>query len=321
MTDIAIRTRHLTRDFGHVRALDDLSLEVPAGIVFGFLGANGAGKTTTINLLLSLIEPTAGTAEVLGLDTRQHGQEIRSQSGALLEFTGLYERLTALDNLDFYGRVWHMPASERLARAQELLTHLDLWERRDDRVGTWSRGMKQKLAVARTLLHRPRLVFLDEPTAGLDPLAAASLRDDLAALAAREGVTVFLTTHNLPEAERLCSLVGVIRQGKLLAVGSPDQLRMRSGAPRVEVVGNGFSDEVLALLRAQPEVAGASIENGHLLIDLRTGSGADQPKAAPLVAALVGAGVEIEEVRRGQASLEDVFLSLMEDDRAKEVMR
>jgi ABC-2 type transport system ATP-binding protein len=321
MTDIAIRTRHLTRDFGRVRALDDLSLEVPAGIVFGFLGANGAGKTTTINLLLSLITPTSGTAEVLGLDTRQQGQEIRGQSGALLEFTGLYERLTALDNLDFYGRVWHMPASERLARAQELLTHLDLWERRNDRVGTWSRGMKQKLAVARTLLHRPRVVFLDEPTAGLDPMAAAALRDDLAALAAREGVTVFLTTHNLPEAERLCSLVGVIRQGKLLAVGSPDQLRMRRGAPRVEVVGDGFSDAVVALLRARPEVAGVSVENGHLLIDLRTGPGADQPTAAPLVAALVGAGAAVEEVRRGQASLEDVFLSLMEGDRAKEDVR
>lgn len=182
--------------------------------------------------------------------------------------------------------------------------------------------MKQKLAVARALLHRPRLVFLDEPTAGLDPLAAASLRDDLAALAAREGVTVFLTTHNLPEAERLCALVGVIRQGKLLAVGSPDQLRRRGGAPRVEVVGNGFSDAVLALLRARPDVAGASIENGHLLIDLRADSGAaDQPKAAPLVAALVGAGVAVEEVRRGQASLEDVFLALMEDDRAKEAAR
>jgi ABC-2 type transport system ATP-binding protein len=321
MTDIAIRTSHLTRDFGNVRALDELSLEVPAGIVFGFLGANGAGKTTTINVLLSLIAPTAGSAEVLGLDTRRHGQEIRAQSGALLEFTGLYERLTALDNLDFYGRVWHLPASARLARAQELLTHLDLWDRRDDRVGTWSRGMKQKLAVARTLMHRPRVVFLDEPTAGLDPVAAAALRDDLAALAAREGVTVFLTTHNLPEAERLCSLVGVIRQGKLLAVGSPDALRMREGAPRVEVVGDGFSENVLALLRARPEVAGATVENGHLLIDLHAGQGGEQPKASPLVAALVGAGAEIEEVRRGQASLEDVFIALMEEDPAKEAVR
>jgi ABC-2 type transport system ATP-binding protein len=170
------------------------------------------------------------------------------------------------------------------------------------------------------LFHRPQLVFLDEPTAGLDPVAAASLRDDLASLAAREGVTVFLNTHNLPEAERLCNQVGVIRQGKLLAVGSPDQLRTQTGAPRVEVVGEGFSDAVLATLRSRPEVEGATLENGHLLIDLRRG-GTEQPRAAPLVAALVGAGAQIEEVRRGQASLEDVFLSLMEEDRVKEAVR
>ncbi len=320
MADVAIRTSHLTKEFGNVRALDALTLEVPAGIVFGFLGANGAGKTTTINLLLGLLEPTSGSAEVLGFDTRRDGTAIRSECGALLEFTGLYERLTAFDNLDFYGRVWHLSRADRQARAKELLSHLGLWERRNDRVGTWSRGMKQKLAVARTLFHRPRLVFLDEPTAGLDPLAAASLRDDLASLASREGVTVFLTTHNLTEAERLCAQVGVIREGKLLAVGSPDQLRTREGAPRIEVVGAGFSDAVLSAMRARPDVTSATIENGHLLIDLR-GGGADQPKAAPVVAALVGAGAEIEEVHRGQASLEAVFLSLMEEDHVKEAAR
>jgi ABC-2 type transport system ATP-binding protein len=320
MSDLAIRTSHLSRNFGPVRAVDDLSIEVPAGIVFGFLGANGAGKTTTINLLLGLLDPTAGSAEVLGLNPRTHGQQVGAQSGALLEFTGLYERLTALDNLDFYGRVWHLSPGARQARAKELLTHLDLWDRRNDRVGTWSRGMKQKLAVARTLFHRPKLVFLDEPTAGLDPVAAASLRDDLASLAAREGVTVFLNTHNLPEAERLCNRVGVIRQGTLLAVGSPDQLRTQTGAPRVEIVGEGFTDTAVAMLRNRPEVAGVALENGHLLIDLHRG-GAEQPKAAPLVAALVGAGAQIEEVRRGQASLEDVFLSLMEEDRVKEAVQ
>ena len=317
MADVAIRTHHLTRDFGPVRAVDDITLDVPAGIIFGFLGANGAGKTTTIHLLLGLSEPTTGGAEVLGCDIRTQSQQIREQTGALLEFTGLYERLTAHENLEFYGRVWHMPDAERGARTQELLTHFGLWDRRDDRVGTWSRGMKQKLAVARTLFHRPRLVFFDEPTAGLDPVAAASLRDDLAALAAREGVTVFLTTHNLPEAERLCSLVGVIRQGKLLALGAPDQLRTQTGSPRVEVIGEGFDEAALAALRAQPEVAKVALENGHLLIDLRTSPGEPQPKAAPLVAALVAAGAQIEEVRRGQASLEDVFLSLMEEDRAQ----
>ena len=171
--------------------------------------------------------------------------------------------------------------------------------------------MKQKLAVARTLLHRPTLVFLDEPTAGLDPVAAAALRDDLAALAAREGVTVFLTTHNLSEAERLCSQVGVIRQGRLLAVGHPDELRSRRGSPQAEIVGRGFGDELLAALRARPEVAGVAVRNGRLVVDLRADAGSD---LAPLIGAVVSAGAQIEEVRRGKASLEEVFLSLVEEE-------
>src|SRR6476659_11368683 len=169
-----IHTEHLSRFFGTVntvKAVDDLSLEVPAGIVFGFLGPNGAGKTTTIHLLLGLLEPTKGRASVLGFDTRTQADEIRARSGALLEFAGLYERMSAEDNLDFYGRIYHIPAHERRARSKELLTHLDLWDRRKDAVGKWSRGMKQKLAVARALFHHPPLIFLDEPTAGFDPVA------------------------------------------------------------------------------------------------------------------------------------------------------
>ena len=311
MAALAIQTERLTRDFATVRAVDNLTLDVPAGIVFGFLGANGAGKTTTIHLLLGLLEPTGGQANVLGLDTRTQGQRIREQTGALLEQAGLYERLTAEENLRFYADVWRMSASDREARIKELLTHMDLWERRTDRVGAWSRGMKQKLAVARVLLHRPKLIFLDEPTAGLDPVAAAALRDDLAALADREGVTVFLTTHNLPEAERLCSLVGVIRQGKLLAVGSPDALRAQMGGPRVEILGTNFGEPILAALRARPDVRSVALENDHLLLDL---SEADV-RAAPLVSAIVAGGGQIEEVRRGKASLEEVFLTLMEDAR------
>lgn len=330
MTDYAIQTDHLTREFGAIRAVNDVTLDVPAGIVFGFLGANGAGKTTTIHLLLGLMEPTAGAARVLGFDTRKQSQHIRERAGALLEFSGLYERLTAMDNLDFYGRVWHLPAAERQARAQELLTHFGLWERRSERVATWSRGMKQKLAIARVLLHRPALIFLDEPTAGLDPLAAVSLRDDLDALAQREGVTVFLNTHNLDEAQRLCAQVGVIRAGKLLAVGSPDGLRANGAAPRLTIIGDGFNEEALAAARAAPGVVhvtfqstprGASAtENasdaddagsdvGQLLVELEA-----QARGAPVVSALVGAGARIEEARRDRATLEEVFLSLMEEE-------
>jgi ABC-2 type transport system ATP-binding protein len=312
MSEAAIRTSRLTRDFGSVRAVDSLTLEVPSGIIFGFLGANGAGKTTTINLLLGLLEPTAGQAQVLGFDTRAQGSAIRERTGALLEFSGLYERLTAEENLDFYGRVWHLSAAERQARIKELLTHVGLYDRRTERVGTWSRGMKQKLAITRVLLHRPTLIFLDEPTAGLDPVAAAEMRDDLEKLVASEGVTVFLNTHNLPEAERLCQQVGVIRSGTLLTVGSPDLLRRQTGRPEAEVSGEGFTPEVLAMLRARRDISGAEVENGHLTLTL-----ADRDvRMAPIVAAMVETGVQIEEVRRGQASLEEVFMTLMEEGSA-----
>src|SRR5713101_7772557 len=308
MPEPIIRTEHLSRFFGTVKAVDDLSLEVPAGIVFGFLGPNGAGKTTTIHLLLGLLEPTQGQASVLGFDTRTQADEIRARIGALLEFAGLYERMSAEDNLDFYGRIYHMPAAERRARIKELLTHLDLWDRREDQVGQWSRGMKQKLAVARALFHHPPLIFLDEPTAGFDP-AAATLRNDLASLVAREGVTVFLTTHNLTEAEKLCAQVGVIRQGKLLTVGNPDELRLRTGGPQAEIVGHGFNDQTLALLRERPEVANVQLHNSHLTIELR-----GESKIGPLVSLIVRSGAEVEEVRRGKASLEAVFLTLMEEE-------
>ncbi|OQY17780.1 MAG: ABC transporter [Anaerolineaceae bacterium 4572_32.1] len=310
MTETAIRIESLTRDFETVRAVDGLSLEVQAGIIFGFLGPNGAGKTTTINLLLGLLEPTSGRAEVLGFDTRTQADEVRTRTGALLEHPGLYEQLSAEDNLEFYGRIWRMPAAERQARIKELLTHMGVWERRKERVGTWSKGMKQKLSLARAMLHRPPLVFLDEPTAGLDVVAATAVRDGLEALATREGVTVFLTTHNMAEAERLCAQVAVIRKGKLLAIGHPDELRARAGGPRLEILGRGFDDNVLNLLRARPEVTAAKVRNEHLTIDLREGM-----DIAPLVSLVVSAGVQVEKVHRGKASLEEVFLTLMEEER------
>ena len=310
MNNAAIRTENLTRDFDKIRAVDNLTMEVPAGIIFGFLGPNASGKTTTIHLLLGLLEPTSGRADILGFDTRTHSDEVRGRSGALLEHAGLYEQMSAEDNLEFYGRVYLMPAAERRSRIQELLTHLELWDRRQERVEKWSRGMKQKLALARALLHRPPLVFLDEPTAGLDVVAAATLREDMARLATREGVTVFLTTHNMPEAEKLCRQVAVIRKGKLLAVGAPDELRKHAGAPRLEVVGSGFSDAVLTQVRARPEVSDVETQDRRLLIHLH-----QDVDTAPIVSMMVSAGVQVEEVRKGRASLEEVFLTLMEEER------
>jgi ABC-2 type transport system ATP-binding protein len=306
----AIQTSNLTRHFQTIRAVDHLSFEVPSGIVFGFLGPNGSGKTTTIRLLLGLLEPSRGRSEVLGYDTSTQSDQIRQKCGAILEHHGLYERLSAEDNLEFYGRVWHISASDRQSRIKELLTHLDLWDRRKEITGTWSRGMKQKLAFARTLLHRPSLVFLDEPTAGLDPVAAAALREDLAGMAGREGLTVFLTTHNLAEAEKLCQHVAVIRQGKLLAIGSPETLRTQGSKPRLEIRGRSFSQALLTELRARTETASLIQSDHQLTIELK-----EVTDVYPLVNLVVQSGAQVEEVIKSKASLEDVFLTLMEEDK------
>jgi ABC-2 type transport system ATP-binding protein len=314
MDEFAIRTDELTRRFGAIYAVQDLTLRVPRGIVFGFLGPNGSGKTTTIHLLLGLLRPTRGEAQVLGYNSITHGHEIRRQTGALLEHAGLYERLSAWENLEFYGRVARLPQRQRADRIEQLLTHLGLWDRRHQLIDSWSRGMKQKLAIARTLLHRPPLIFLDEPTAGLDPVASAALREDLADLAAESGVTVFLTTHHLAEAEKLCTQVGVIHRGTLLAVGPPQALEAQRDRRTVIICGEGFTVEMINHLAAQPDVLGLHIQsqNGspyisqelHLQLPQQT-------RTADIIRYLVQAGAQIEEVRQGSESLEEVFLALV----------
>jgi ABC-2 type transport system ATP-binding protein len=304
--DNIIQTHKLSRFFDATRAVSDLTIAVPAGIIYGFLGPNGSGKTTTIRLLLGLLTPSGGKAEVFGFDPFTQGDQVRQRTGALLENTGLYERMSAEDNLDFYGQVWRIPVRERRERIQGLLTDLGLWERRKEACGGWSRGMKQKLAIARAMLHRPMLVFLDEPTAGLDAVAAAALHQDLLNLTRRQGVTVFLTTHNLNEAEKLCARVAVIRQGELVSEGSPDELRLSSGQNRLEVFGRGYTPQLLDMLRQRLEVAKLDLEGSRLTLDLN-----DNPDTAALVGLLVAGGVKVDEVRKGKASLEEAFLELV----------
>lgn len=234
MNPFTINTQNLTRRFGERLALNNVSFQVNTGEIFGYLGSNGAGKTTTIRILLGLLPPTSGNLTVLGMDPVSQSTEIRSRCGALLEHTGLYERLSAYENLDFYGRIWRLPSAARFKRIQELLESIGLWERRNEVIREWSRGMKQKLAVARALIHRPELVFLDEPSAGLDPLAAVALRDDLHKLVQQEKVTVFLTTHRLDEAEKLCDHVAVLHNGLLLASGTPADIKAQTGKNELE---------------------------------------------------------------------------------------
>lgn len=306
----AIQTNQLTRSFGDLKAVDRLTLEIPRGTVFGFLGPNGSGKTTTIRLLLGLLDADEGSAQVLGFNTRSQADEIRVRCGALLEHHGLYERLSAAENLDYYGRIWHLSKAGREKRTRELLEPLDLYKRRDEPIGRWSRGMKQKLAVARTLMHHPELVFLDEPTAGLDPVASSTLREDLASLVAREGVTIFLTTHNLVEAEKLCTQVGVINRGQLLAVGSPAELRSRTSAPRLYVTGQNITAQVIENLRGNTLVGKIQQRNGELIMDLT-----DLTRSSEIVAQMIALNVQIDEIRKEKVDLEDVFLRLVEEEK------
>ncbi len=311
MSDLAVMTHNLSRSFGSIVALENLCLSVPRGTIFGFLGPNGAGKTTTIRLLLGLLEPSAGTARVLGYDTVAEADSVRGRCGALLEHPGLYERLSAQDNLEFYGRVYRLSPAERQSRIKELLTHAGLWERRGERVKDWSRGMRQKLALARILLHRPQLIFLDEPTAGLDAVAASTLREDLLAMKQREGVSIFLTTHYLAEAEKLCDRVAVINKGRLVAEGAPGELLADKSGQLVRVEGAGFEQEgLLDAVRALPGVREAALVESSLEVRLDNGD-----SSAPLVSLLVKRGVAVEEVRKVRASLEESFLTLLKEEK------
>lgn len=308
MGGVAVHTENLTRTFGALCAVDRINLQVPTGIVFGLLGPAGAGKTTTIRLLLGLLEPTAGTAEVLGYDIHTQAERIRQHTGALMAYSGLYDRLTAAENLDFYGRVWHMSQPDRRARAKELLNSLGLWAYRDDLVGSWDRGRRRKLSLARAIFHRPSLVFIDEPTDRLEPQDAEAIWSDLDNLATREGMTVFLATQDIAEAEALCSAVGIMRQGQLLDVGPLAELRARIAAPQLEIVGRGFTDQVVALICRRQEIAFARRLDNRLMLQL-----SGDYDTAPLVSLLVEAGADVEEVHKHQPALHSAFTALTQE--------
>ena len=216
-----IETEGLTKAFGEELAVNNLSLSIAEGEVFGFLGPNGAGKTTTVRMLTCLIAPTEGQAEVAGYRVGRDNQEIRRTVGILTETPGMYDRLSAERNLQIYARLYEVDDID--GQVERYLSMLGLWERREDAVGTFSKGMKQKLAIARSLLHEPRVLFLDEPTAGLDPEAAKLVRDFVAELGG-EGRTIFMCTHNLDEADRLCDRVAVFKSS-LRVVDTPAGLR------------------------------------------------------------------------------------------------
>ncbi len=304
----AIVTRGLTRTFDGIVAVDHLDLEVPQGIVFGFLGPNGAGKTTTIRLLLGLLEPTSGSAKVLGFDLSQ-SHRIRERVGVVLEQPGLYPRMSAWENMEFFAAAYKIPPHLREKRITELLQHLGLWERRHDPVATFSKGMTQKLAFARSLLHNPSLIFMDEPTTGLDVPGAAALREDIAELVRETNATIFLSTHNMTEVEKMCDLVGVINEGRLLTVGSPEDLRTRASQPRLRIAGRKFNTRAIESIRKLPGVTEVTSNGNELYVTMEEGAGAHA-----VIRTLTEQGAEIDEVTRVASGLEDAFLAILRED-------
>ena len=301
-----LRATGLGRRFGELWAIRDMDLEVHRGEVLGLLGPNGAGKTTTVRLLAALIEPTEGTASVDGLDVVRQPDEVRATVGILTETPGLYEKLSASANLDFFGRLYGLDAATRAERIERYLRLFSLWDRRDDTAGGFSKGMKQKLAIARALLHEPSVVFLDEPTAALDPEAAWIVREAIESIR-RSGRTIVLATHNLYEADRLCDRVAFVRGG-LLRVDSPADLRDSIGRRGVEVELGG--EPAPALATAAERVAGVA---GVELLDHRLMVHATDPRgvAPALVRALVAAGADIIEVHERATSLEQIYFEVM----------
>lgn len=220
----AIQVQNLTRDFNGRRAVDGISFALEAGEIFGFLGPNGAGKTTTIKMLTGQLRPTSGKAEVIGYDVVEDRQQLKPQIGVVFDSQNLYERMSARDNLRFYARLYRV----KKARVEEVLTQVDMTDRAGDKMKTYSNGMKQRIVIARALLHKPEVLFLDEPTRGLDPNVARDIRSIVTKLA-NQGMTVFLTTHYMEEADQLSNRVAIIDQGRIVALDTPERLKAEHG--------------------------------------------------------------------------------------------
>jgi ABC-2 type transport system ATP-binding protein len=302
-----IRAEGLGKRFDDRWAVRDLSLEVGRGEVFGFLGPNGAGKTTTVRMLAGMIAPTEGHAWVNGIDLAGGQDIVRSRIGLLTESPGLYERLSAAANLDFHAKLHGMPGPKRRERVRACLDLLGLWDRRDDLVSGFSKGMKQKLAIARAVLHEPVAVFLDEPTSGLDPEAARDVRAFIRDLR-DTGRAIFLCTHNLDEARRLCDKVAVFR-GRVLRFGTPAELEREVLSHRVGVRLGGGPEPYLGLIKSLPMVRGIEIADGQLIVVL------DNPDqdAPPLVRALVEAGADVQRIAEIDSALERAYLAIVEE--------
>jgi ABC-2 type transport system ATP-binding protein len=308
-----IESEGLTKVFGSHTAVDRLNFEVKEGEVFGLLGPNGAGKTTTVRMLACLISPSAGSAKVGGHKIGENPLEVRQTVGILTENPSLYERLTAYENMDFFAEAYSLSdPQEKSNRIRELFDFFNLWERRNDKVATFSKGMKQKLAIARALVHNPPILFLDEPTAGLDPESSKEVRDLMEMLSRREKHTILLCTHHLEDAEKLCTRVMIINRGKSVIIGTPDELRERiAGKPTVQITLKKLNPEIVEAVKKVNKVrqvnADKSVSSLTITLD-------DAQSGTPeVVRRIVEAKGLVLCVNILRPSLEEAYLKLIKE--------
>jgi ABC-2 type transport system ATP-binding protein len=304
-----IETENLTKKFGSVTAVDSVTLHVDEGEVFGFLGPNGAGKTTTVRMLACLVAKSSGSATIgdYEIASRADQPKIRRMIGLLTENVGLYEELSAYDNLDFYGRFYKLDEQKRKERIEYLLKMLGLWDKKDVAAGTFSKGMKQKLAIARALIHDPQVLFLDEPTANLDPEASKTVRDFILELK-KEKRTIFMNTHLLDEAERICDRVAILKT-RLITIGSPEELRNSLSGRKVKVQLQQVDDAIISSVKGMGYQIGEVTANS-IVINLK-----DPEKENPVILrSIQSAGGNVVFVAEVGSSLEDVYLKLVKEE-------
>ncbi|MCW4017881.1 MAG: ABC transporter ATP-binding protein [Candidatus Bathyarchaeota archaeon] len=310
----SVATEGLTRKFNSFTAVDHLNLQIGEGEVFGLLGPNGAGKTTTLRMLACLISPTEGSATVAGYNIQQEPLKVRQSVGILTENPSLYERLTAFENMNFFAEAYGITdKAQRHARIKELLDFFLLWDRRNSKVATFSKGMKQKLAIARAIVHQPQLLFLDEPSSGLDPASAKEIRDLMKMLSQHEKRTILLCTHHLEDADKLCNRVLIMNKGRCVVVGTPDELRAKiTEHPTVKVDLETVNPQIVAAAEALSQAQEVTIDpqEPSLLVKVENSRSA----TPQLVEAIVQAKGKILSVNTMKPSLEEAYLKLIKEE-------
>lgn len=299
----AIQIDHLTRSFGDLVAVDDISLTIEQGEIFGLLGPNGAGKTTTLAMLSTMLPPTRGSASIHGKDVVRDEDGVRKSIGIVFQDQSLDEELTARENMDFHGRLYRIPRKVRDPRIQELLTLVELQDRQDDLVKTFSGGMRRRLEIARGLLHHPAVLFLDEPTLGLDPQTRNHLWEYIATLNREHGITIILTTHYMEEADRLCRRIAIIDHGKIIALDTPAHLKDSIGGDVIII--QSLDPQAIITALNEPWITRIEKHDGHVTINLQN---ADL-HVSSIVTRLTGEKIPIQSISIRKPTLEDVFLS------------